>query len=102
DNSTTLPLSFVCGFPIKKLKNFKCEVCEKSFCESTRLRMHVKTVHEGERPYSCNYCDKKFIWKISLASHVAKLHEDGIGWGSQRDMKPVPDVLDAEMTPETE
>ncbi|KAM3171335.1 hypothetical protein ACTXT7_016811 [Hymenolepis weldensis] len=91
----------------RKLKNFKCEVCEKSFCESTRLRMHVKTVHEAvivmrERPYSCNYCDKKFIWKISLASHVAKLHEDGIGWGSQRDVKPVPDMLDAEMMSETE
>ncbi len=40
-------------------KPYSCEICGKSFSQSSNKNIHLKT-HTGEKPYSCEICDKSF------------------------------------------
>ena len=35
-------------------KNLKCASCEKSLTQPGSLKVHIKTVHEGQRNYKCD------------------------------------------------
>ena len=52
----------------KAEKNFKCEVCSKSFINRQRLKDHVNT-HTGEKPYKCKYCSACFASAGTHAMH---------------------------------
>jgi uncharacterized Zn-finger protein len=59
----------------RKIKNYSCEICDKSFTQETSLRDH-RNLHTGEKPYSCSFpgCIKKFKYKSSLPIHLKKCH----------------------------
>ncbi|XP_011636319.1 zinc finger protein 271-like [Pogonomyrmex barbatus] len=57
-----------------KLKNFTCDLCDRSFASKATREDHRRT-HTGERPYICDSCGKTFKSKASLYIH-SKLHTD--------------------------
>ncbi|CAH1782390.1 unnamed protein product [Owenia fusiformis] len=53
-------------------RNFKCDVCLKTFNRKCRLETHSK-IHTGERNFKCNICLKTFNNKYYLVTH-SKIH----------------------------
>jgi len=55
---------------------FKCDVCEKHFSHSSRLKLHVHT-HNYKGPFACDVCKKSFKqlenMKLHLRSHSGQL-----------------------------
>ena len=50
-----------------KIRNHKCDSCDKRFAHKDGLVKHVKTVHDAIRAFICDLCekhvDKRFILK---------------------------------------
>ncbi|VDL96697.1 unnamed protein product [Schistocephalus solidus] len=51
-----------------------CEICEKRFSTLSYLRLHISTVHEGLKAYVCSICSKSYTQKHSLKKHVTTAH----------------------------
>ncbi|CAH2067504.1 unnamed protein product, partial [Iphiclides podalirius] len=49
---------------------FKCNQCDKIFNSKQSRSLHVKAVHQGERPYKCVECGAAFGYPRSLALHA--------------------------------
>lgn len=58
------------------LRPFQCDLCEKSFGEKGNLRKHRRSVHLNERPFSCPTCSAAFAFKDGLARHVKLVHDN--------------------------
>ena len=55
----------------EKIKNSgKWEFCEKSFCKSYYLKLHIKKVHENILEYACNLCNKTYSDSTTLKTSV--------------------------------
>lgn len=55
---------------------YKCEHCAECFPQKSRLEVHVRTTHTGEKPYKCDHCEKAFPQMSNLNDHVKKNHMD--------------------------
>ena len=53
---------------------YKCEHCSEVFPQKSRLEVHVRTTHTGEKPYKCGHCEKAFPQMSNLNDHVKKNH----------------------------
>ena len=51
----------------------KCGQCGKTFCNSSAVRKHVKTIHEGFK-FKCDLCQKEFRSSSSLYNHRLGVH----------------------------
>lgn len=49
---------------------FPCDHCPKTLCSPFRLKIHILTIHYGERPYPCKICSKSFTHKCNLQRHL--------------------------------
>ena len=54
--------------------NQKCKFCEKTYCTSSDLQSHVKSVHEGVNFHVCFICEMSFNRPSLLAKHVNEDH----------------------------
>ena len=50
-------------------KQFKCEVCNKSFSTKSYFSTHMRT-HTAEKPYNCELCNKTFSQGSTLSTHM--------------------------------
>jgi len=53
-------------------KNFKCDVCEKSFKTVENLKVHVRTHGPDEMKYThcCELCGRRFTQKANMEAHM--------------------------------
>ena len=58
-----------------------CELCDSVFtgkilrqCKSN-LKIHIRTVHEGERNFPCHICNKPFWHPWHRKRHIQSVHE---------------------------
>ncbi|EDS26749.1 zinc finger protein 226 [Culex quinquefasciatus] len=56
-----------------QVKNFCCQICNKSFKYNVQLRIHLRT-HSGERPHACEICHRGFSQLSNLRSHRKVVH----------------------------
>lgn len=54
-----------------KLKTTICNYCNKIYSNVSVLNRHMRTVHENIRDFSCNICEKSFTLKTHLIAHQA-------------------------------
>ena len=66
----------------KKLKHsgkgdgkITCEICGALVLGAVYLKVHIATVHQGQKKYSCHVCPKQFWFKQHLAIHVKCMHD---------------------------
>ncbi|ODM92597.1 putative zinc finger protein [Orchesella cincta] len=54
---------------------FSCIICDKPFHAQNNLRLHIKTNHLMERPYSCSKCPATFPLRFELTHHILRVHK---------------------------
>ena len=60
----------------RKKEKIKCEKCPKEYRCKTTLKIHIKAVHLGEKPYKCNQCDYECAWPATMREHKETIHEN--------------------------
>ena len=60
-------------FLIGELKH-KCDLCDKSFRDSTSLRTHKIELHIREKEYNCTECKYTTFSKKCFVRHVENMH----------------------------
>ena len=68
--------------PLSQLKSLKesmsnrkwlsCDYCEFTTVKSYNLKIHIKAVHDGNKPYECETCEETFARKDTLLKHYAR------------------------------
>ncbi|KAF2884095.1 hypothetical protein ILUMI_22063 [Ignelater luminosus] len=55
---------------------FKCNVCNKTFINQSKLEIH-QTRHKNEKIYNCGYdnCFRFYVYKRNLIYHINKCHK---------------------------
>ena len=56
-------------------KNYKCKICGKDFPKSTALKRHDDTVHKGLKPYKCDFCTVSYGQSGDLKRHIQRVHK---------------------------
>ena len=56
-------------------KPFKCNECDLCFSRKDKFKRHIISVHVGENPFKCDVCDKNFSQKGGLKKHILSVHE---------------------------
>ena len=63
--------------PAKKQKTDKiCPICDSKFKRKADCERHIKSVHEGVRPFQCSECNLSFPYSGNLSRHFRSIHED--------------------------
>ena len=52
----------------------KCGICDKSFTEIIKLRVHLIKAHKQQRNFKCEHCGKIFSKKYNLDDHINENH----------------------------
>ncbi|XP_030374666.1 zinc finger protein 493-like [Scaptodrosophila lebanonensis] len=52
-------------------KRFPCNLCERRFYKNHMLQLHIRTAHEGERPFVCRIenCNRQFTSYTTRSNH---------------------------------
>ncbi|XP_058821805.1 zinc finger protein 436-like [Topomyia yanbarensis] len=55
---------------------YKCNFCDKIYQRNTKLQVHIRRIHTGERPFACDICkDTRFYQNWELTAHKKKVHQ---------------------------
>ena len=57
------------------IKTYQCGICSKKLKSSSKLKVHVITVHEGLKNYKCEECNKAFGTQGVLTTHIERVHK---------------------------
>ena len=59
------------------IKNFTCNICDKSFSLHQSLKAHIKYYHESNgEENKCDLCNKTFTLPGTLKAHIQEVHQD--------------------------
>ena len=59
----------------KEEKNFKCEICEKTFSSQQYQNQHISRVHGEVGQFICNVCSRTFGSQMALKLHISNYHK---------------------------
>ena len=59
----------------KNVKKFECPICNAIYTCQSKLKWHVKLVHQKKRPCNCSSCDATYSNEYDLWRHVSSIHE---------------------------
>ena len=59
----------------EKIKNHKCDICEKEFAQLSSLKKHVDDVHLKIKDFKCKYCDAAYNQHKKLLDHLLGYHK---------------------------
>ena len=62
----------------EKLKNYKCDLCDKKFSRSEHHKKHIASVHERQKNHKCELCTKAFSDLGALKNHITKKHNSTV------------------------
>ena len=67
---------FICepNFTLNKDLN-NCGICDATLINKHALQRHMKSVHEGVKPYNCAICLTSFTQKGNLNQHIKIVHK---------------------------
>ena len=63
----------------EKQRNYRCEICSKSYTQRSALHKHNRAIHENSTKsttHPCKKCDKVYTSKGALYTHVKQFHEN--------------------------
>ena len=63
----------------EKQRNYRCEICSKSYTQRSALHKHNRAIHEKSTEsttYPCKNCNKVYTSKGALYTHVKQFHEN--------------------------
>ena len=52
----------------------RSDSCGKEFSSAQYLKMHINTVHNGQKDYKCDTCGKSFAHAVTLKKHIYRVH----------------------------
>ena len=52
----------------------KCKDCGKRFYPMSKLKLHIRSIHEGIKDYNCDFCESEFSVFNDLKNHIARVH----------------------------
>ena len=55
----------------ERYKEFKFNICQKSFGQIHHLESHISSVHDQKKDNKCKFCDDRFILKSNLKKYIA-------------------------------
>ena len=53
---------------------YDCDFCDKTFSRPENVTRHIRTVHEGKKPFKCEDCGRNFTEKRNLEHHNESYH----------------------------
>ena len=48
-----------------------CTICGKAFNETSKLKRHVKDVHETRKNFHCDKCNKGMMVQCGMLNHIS-------------------------------
>ena len=51
-----------------------CTICKKVFQTLQNKQLHIKRVHEKEKPFKCDMCTDSFVNNFGLIRHIERVH----------------------------
>ena len=67
----------------KSSPTVSCDLCNKNFSSPSKLRRHVRIVHEKIKPFNCQECGKNFGQKVNLIGHIQSRHKPNLDTNNQ-------------------
>ena len=55
-------------------KTRKCDSCGKTFSQASNLKVHINSVHNGQKDHKCDLCRKAFSEAGKLKKHINEVH----------------------------
>ena len=57
-----------------KVRNFKCNVCDRKFGTSVQMKSHKLAIHEKQKPFNCLDCEYRTAKYGNLNLHRSNVH----------------------------